>query len=254
MRKQMKIGILQTGRTPEQLRQKHGDYNDMFISLLGGRGFEFETYPVLDGVFPKNTTQADGWLITGSRFSAYDDLQWIRRLKEFLREAYQKGVPIVGVCFGHQVLALALGGTVEKYKGGWSVGVKEYTSLIGQKNSRILAWHQDQILSAPEGAKTIERSDFCRYAMLAYGDKALSVQPHPEFNNGFVIDLIAARKGILPPEIVKDALNSVSKKHVDVNLDGSGLTSATMADQFEEFFKRHRNKTENILADKQGEQ
>lgn len=101
----MKIGILQTGRTPDEIRADHGDYDDLFKQLLDGRGFTFETYAALDGMLPASAHDADGWLITGSKFGVYEDHPWIAPLEEFLRNAYAAAVPIIGVCFGHQILA-----------------------------------------------------------------------------------------------------------------------------------------------------
>ena len=110
----MKIGILQTGRSPDELRAKHGDYDEMFVRLLSGQGFEFKTFPVLDGVLPTQINEADGWLITGSKFGVYEDHDWIAPLEEFLRRAFAAEAPIVGVCFGHQILAQALVGRCHK--------------------------------------------------------------------------------------------------------------------------------------------
>jgi len=250
----MKIGILQTGRSPEHLRVKHGDYNDMFINLLAGRGFEFVTYPVLDGVFPDSAREADGWLISGSKFSAYDEFDWIERLQSFLRQAYEKKIPIIGICFGHQILAQALGGRVEKYSKGWSAGIKEYADFKGQNVFKIPAWHQDQVVELPKGAKVIASSDFCPYAMLEYGDRALSLQPHPEFSIGFLADLIEARKDILPANITKEA-----KREVALTFAGRGaedeqkLEAKRLAYKFEEFFKRPRNNKTRNREDQQGQ-
>lgn len=225
----MKIGILQTGRSPDELRARHGDYDDLFKRLLAGRGFEFVTFKVLDGELPNTVNDADGWLITGSRFGAYEDHEWIPPLEEFLRATYAKGVPIVGVCFGHQILAQALGGKIEKYDGGWAVGPTDYDMTDGQ-GERIMAWHQDQVTGLPKDAEVIGSNDFCANAILAYGDKALTVQPHPEFSADFLADLIKARRDVLPDHVAKAA---------EARLDDS-LTSARYADIFEDFFKRPR--------------
>ncbi|WP_424990681.1 type 1 glutamine amidotransferase [Fluviibacterium sp. S390] len=225
----MKIGILQTGRTPEELRARHGDYDDLFKRLLDGRGFEFVTYPVLDGVFPDAVTDADGWLITGSKFGTYEGHDWIPPLEDFLRRAFAAGVPIVGVCFGHQILAQALGGKVEKFAGGWSVGPTEYAGAAGTTDC-VMAWHQDQVTELPEGAEVIGSSDFCANAMLAYGNKALTVQPHPEFTAEFLTDLMAARRSVLPEHIAEAAMARVN----------APLTSGDLADKFEAFFKLDR--------------
>ncbi|WP_069298276.1 type 1 glutamine amidotransferase [Neptunicoccus sediminis] len=224
----MKIGILQTGHTPEEMREKHGDYNDLFMRLLDGRGFSFDTYPVLDGVFPDTVMDADGWLITGSKFGVYEDHDWIPPLEDFLRRAYAAAIPIVGVCFGHQILAQALGGKVEKFSGGWQVGPVTYNRTDG-RNDRIMAWHQDQITQVPIDAEIIGTTDFCANAMLAYGNRALTVQPHPEFTPTFMGDLLKARGDILPAEVLDKA---------QAGLEAS-LDSVDYAQMFEDFFKQN---------------
>jgi GMP synthase (glutamine-hydrolysing) len=226
----MKIGILQTGRSPEIIREKHGDYDEFFKRYLDGRGFEFVTYPVLDGVFPKSPHDADGWLITGSRFGAYEDHDWIPPLEAFLRETFDAQLPIFGVCFGHQILAQALGGKVEKFSGGWSVGPTTYESAqFGDQN--IVAWHQDQVTQRPEMATVVGSSDFCENAILAYGDQALTIQPHPEFTAEFMDDLLETRGKNLP-EHIRDG--AVAAKDVP-------LTRVSFADAIEAFFKKQRS-------------
>ena len=229
----MKIGILQTGRVPDHMQSEHGDYGDIYQDMLAGHGFEFEVFAALDGELPNSVNAADGWIITGSKFSAYGKYDWIAPLEEFLRQAYQANVPIVGVCFGHQILAQALGGTVEKFSKGWSVGATKYDVKANGTNTgtdTVMAWHQDQITKLPAGATVTGSSDFCKYAMLAYGDKALSIQAHPEFTPKFVSDLIGARRDLLPEKIADDAL---------ANLDAP-LTSSRVADQFATFFLNHK--------------
>ncbi len=222
----MKIGILQTGRAPEQTVQQHGDYDQFFINYLADRGFAFDSYPVLDGVFPDGPDAADGWLITGSRFGAYEDHPWIPPLEAFLRDVYDAAVPIVGICFGHQILAQALGGKVEKYAGGWSVGPQSYQSeMFGDQS--IIAWHQDQVVERPADAQVVASSDFCENAMLLYGQKAFTIQSHPEFTAGFLMDLLATRGQVLPADIRSDAEMRAQ----------TPLTSDAFADQIVRFFE-----------------
>ncbi|MBK0398229.1 type 1 glutamine amidotransferase [Limibaculum sp. M0105] len=226
----MKLGILQTGRSPEELRTAHGDYDDFFRRFLDGRGFEFVTYPVLDGILPAEPDEADCWLITGSKFGTYEPHPWIPPLEAFLRRSFTAGVPIVGICFGHQILAQALGGKVEKFAGGWSVGRETYEFAGLASPIALMAWHQDQVIEKPSEAEVLGSSPFCRYAALAYGDRALTIQPHPEFQRTFVRDLIEARRDLLPDDIARKALVSL----------GEPTDSALIGDMVEAFLKRPR--------------
>ena len=110
----MRIGILKADETPSPLLPKYGRYEKFYIDLLGKHGFQFETYAVVNGDFPTSFEEADGWLVTGSQYAAYQSEQWIDRLKQFIRGTYEREVPLVGICFGHQVVASALGGIVER--------------------------------------------------------------------------------------------------------------------------------------------
>ena len=224
----MKIGILQTGQAPEPLRA-HGDYPDMFVRLLDGHGFDFAHWHVEGGQMPASVHDADGWLITGSRHGAYEDHAWIPPLEDFIRRARADGVPMAGICFGHQIMAQALGGKVGKFPGGWAVGATRY-DFDGQPVV-MNAWHQDQVLEPPDGARTIARNDFCAHAALSYGNWGYSVQAHPEFENGFVAGLIEARGRGLVPEPILDAATA----RLDTPLD-----SPAIADRIAAHFKAAR--------------
>lgn len=227
----MKIGILQTGESPDAIRNDLGDYDELFEQLLAGRGFEFTTYTVFKNQFPDSVAEQQGWLITGSRFGVYEDHDWIPPLEVFLRDAYTQNIPIIGVCFGHQILAQALGGKVEKFSGGWSVGAVTYTDIYDDEiDATLMAWHQDQVTYKPDDARVVGRSDFCENAMLAYGDRAYSVQAHPEFNRDFVQGLMKARGGVLPEGVLENANKTLE----------TPITNHAMADRFEQFFKSSR--------------
>src|SRR6478672_8826869 len=117
----MKVAILETGRPPGRLAEQFGDYPTMFEKLLGD-GFEIESFDVADGQLP--TDRHDAYLITGSPAGVYDPLPWIEPLEEFIRGA--TGSRLVGICFGHQIMAEALGGHVEKSDKGWGAGLHRY--------------------------------------------------------------------------------------------------------------------------------
>ncbi|MFW2542138.1 type 1 glutamine amidotransferase [Primorskyibacter sp. 2E107] len=222
----MKIGILQTGLLPEALEKDFDSYPGMFETLLAGRGFAFQSWSVVEGEFPSGPEDADGWLITGSRHGAYEDLPWIAPLEDLIRAIVLADRPLIGVCFGHQIIAQALGGKVEKYAGGWSVGPTTYRFPDGPKT--IQAWHQDQVTEAPEGAETVASSDFCQYAALLYPGKAYTVQPHPEYGDAFIDGLIRTRgRGVVPD----DQLDAAQGKL------GTPLDRGALADQFARFFR-----------------
>jgi len=210
----IKLGILLCGHIPEELTRHHSAYDGMFRQLLGEDTFTYTTYDVTQGNVPINGNDEDAWLITGSRHGVYEDHAWIAPLENLIRDAYAKAVPIVGVCFGHQILAQALGGRVEKFSGGWSVGRVTYnmTETFGNGPTDILAFHQDQVVELPNDAKVIGSTDFCQYAALRYGNKALSLQPHPEFYDSYMADLIETRGKIMSKETREQARTSLGKK------------------------------------------
>jgi GMP synthase-like glutamine amidotransferase len=225
----MRIGILQCGQAPAELKQDMGDYPDMFVRLLDGRGFDFRTFHVEAMEFPASVHDADGWLLTGSRHGAYEDHPFIRPLERFIRDAYDAAVPLVGICFGHQIIAQALGGTVVKHPGGWAVGTHDYD--LGGETVRLNAWHQDQVVVLPKDAQVAGRNEFCENAALIYGDRAYTVQAHPEFTDDFIRGLMDKRgKGRVPQELMDRAIDRM----------GEAGGSSAVADRIEAFFKQPR--------------
>ena len=191
----MKIAILETGRPPGQLADRFGDYPAMFERLLGD-GFEVETFDVSAGQLPSAPHQA--YLITGSPAGVYDPLPWIEPLCDFIRAA--RDSKMVGICFGHQVMAEALGGHVEKSAKGWGVGLHHYsivrTEPWMEPVQQIAApvSHQDQVVVQPPDTEVVATSEFTPYAALAWTDRpAISFQFHPEFSPAYAKALIEQR-------------------------------------------------------------
>ena len=208
----MKIGILQAGLAPEVLKKTYEDYNLMFEKLLQGHNFSFQTFKVILNQFPISSTQQDAWIITGSKHGAYEELDWIKKLKIFLKTTYQQKIPIIGICFGHQILAEALGGKVEKFSGGWKIGFEKLRMQGISNGDDILSFYQDQVVKNPEESKVVGSTDFCKNAMLVYKNHAMSVQQHPEFTPEYVGKLLAERAYGIPQEVVTNAKENLHKK------------------------------------------
>jgi len=217
----MKIGILAAGTTPEHLSSEFSTYADMFIQALEVLHPEvsFEAYDVRDDEFPESYVACDSWLITGSKSAVYENSPWMQGLQALIRTIDEHKQPLVGICFGHQIIAQALGGQVDRYQGGWGVGIHRYEVIdqmaqaqLGKKNFAVCAFHQDQIVEKPSQAKVFARSDFCEFAGLLYEDHILTVQGHPEFSRKFEGCLLDMYDNMLAPDILSQARDSLYSK------------------------------------------
>ena len=197
----MKVAILETGRPPGNLADVFGDYPAMFARLLGP-GFEIESFDVQAGELPEPGAHA-AYLITGSPAGVYDPLPWIEPLQQFIRDAGDS--KMVGICFGHQVMAEALGGHVEKSDNGWGAGLHHYSIVHSEpwidtaRPIAVPASHQDQVVVQPPNTDVVAASDFTPFAALAWTDRpAISFQFHPEFSPAFAKALIEQRYDVVP--------------------------------------------------------
>jgi GMP synthase-like glutamine amidotransferase len=206
----MRVGLLMCDHVDDRFRDIAGDYDEMFVTLLGPRAegdVEFVVYDVVAGELPASTKECDGWLITGSRASAYDDEAWIHALSAFVRDLHAAHAPTVGICFGHQLLAHALGGRVEKAASGWGVGAH---FVDGEVPGRLLFMHQDQVVELPAGAEVLGASAHCPVAMFSF-DSMVGVQGHPEFSVAFEQALIDAREARIGADATTAALASLQE-------------------------------------------
>ncbi|MFO7528713.1 MAG: glutamine amidotransferase [Marinobacter sp.] len=197
----MKIGILVTGHIDEPHFEKYVSYAHMFKQLFKkvNAKLKYEVFDVIDGQWPEYIDSCDGWLITGSASGVYENTPWMQQLKKWIVHAHEKGIPMVGICFGHQIIADVFAGKVERFNGGWSLGPQSYAmkddAILGKANITLNAVHQDQVIEKPINAQCLASSDFCEYAILMYGDSILTIQAHPEFTNEYEADLLELHKG-----------------------------------------------------------
>tara|TARA_R110002124_G_scaffold133942_6_gene296502 strand:+ start:19324 stop:20031 length:708 start_codon:yes stop_codon:yes gene_type:complete len=216
----MKITIIQTGEVPQALRAKFIPYRQMFERMFDrtGQGFSYETINIADGAPFPDPASLEGMVITGSAAGVYDDLAWLEPLRAFIRQSYTQRTPMLGVCFGHQIMADALGGDVRKSEKGWGLGrhvygVTERPDFMGEAPASlaVACSHQDQVINPPRDAQVILASDFTPNAGLAYRNgAAISFQPHPEFDDDYTIALAELRRGKAPDALVEKAVSSVA--------------------------------------------
>jgi GMP synthase-like glutamine amidotransferase len=235
----MKIGILLVGRASEDLVGKYGTYAEMLIALINSEEqvFEFKTFNILDDEFPKDHLECDGWIVTGSPHGVYEEHSWIPTVSQLINDIYKASLPIFGVCFGHQLIAQALGGHVEKSKKGWGLGLHtyqvnnkpDYMSNLSEEVTLNIC-HQDQVLRTPQGATVYAKSKFCENAGFYIKDKVLTMQAHPEFLVDFIKALLTARRDVtIPKEFVDPAL-------VGLNNNSDSVESNQFAETIRRFF------------------
>jgi GMP synthase-like glutamine amidotransferase len=178
---------------------------------------EIRDYDVQKGEYPATLDECDAYLITGSRESVYDDQPWIHRLAEFVRELDAARRKLVGICFGHQLIAHVLGGETRPAERGWAVGLHETRVLEPQEwmlpyreRFGLLSSHKDQVVRLPERARRFASTPFCPNSGFTIGDHILTFQGHPEFSKGYSRALMDLRRNILGEQLYTDGVESLT--------------------------------------------
>jgi GMP synthase-like glutamine amidotransferase len=220
----MHLAILRTGQTNAALNGASPDYPEMFVDLLNTAGkhknisFTFTSFAVFNHELPTDASDFDGYIITGSAAGVYEEHDWLEPLFAFIRACDAIKKPVCGICFGHQAVAKALGGEVEKWPDGWGVGVRDmninaHTSWMTLKNDySLIYFHQDQVTKLPQGATSLASSDFCSIGAFAKDQHIFCLQGHPEFPADYSRALLEVIRERVGEDRTKTALNSLSDK------------------------------------------
>lgn len=218
----MKLGLLTTDRIRKPFVDDFGEYPDMFARLLHAVEPELElvNYYVLEGEYPADIDEVDAYLITGSKFSVYEDEAWIHRLGEFIRTLHARKKPMVGICFGHQLLAHVLGGKTEKASVGWSIGTQAHQLTEAGKQQlgphdgfTLLFSHQDQVIEPAPGTVALASTELCPLAVYTIDQHIFSVQGHPEFDINYARGLMKLRKERLGEDIYHKGIASLDQSN-----------------------------------------
>lgn len=214
----MKIGILKADDVRPELVDRFGEYPEMFgeILLAADPDIEVITYEVMSGEYPSDIDEVDGYVITGSKLSVYDDVDWIKQLGQFVQRLHQAKKKLVGICFGHQIVAHFLGGRTEKSENGWGVGVQQskFTEAAIKYGAagttfNLVCSHQDQVIELAPSSVVLASSDFCPFSMLQIEGHILTLQGHPEFKREFSRSLLELRREVFGESCYEQGLESL---------------------------------------------
>lgn len=214
----IRLAILDCDILYPELQARWHSYGEMLLRLLREAGVDWDmrVYTVINGEYPASPNEADAFLITGSKYDAFAEEDWVRQLREYTRTLYAQGRPLVGICFGHQLLAHALGGEAARSDKGWGLGVMRYKLqerpgfVDGGDQVDLVASHRDQVWCLPPGARLLLSNAFCPLAAFHLPGRLLALQGHPEFTTGYAQDLLDCREDRLPADAVTAARHTLA--------------------------------------------
>lgn len=226
----MHIAVLMTNTDESEFAQARPKDGEKFTTMIHSVRPEWDVtvFPVKDGVFPPEGARFDGWVIGGSPASVHDKDPWVGELFDLIRRLAAEGQPVFGACFGHQAIALALGGKVDKNPGGWVFGLVE-TEIEGVP-MKLYGSHLEQVVALPPDAVVLGGNPDCPVGSFAIPGRVMTTQYHPEMSHGFITDLVEEYADALPPEVVARARGSLEVK----------ADSGVIAERIAQFFEGRR--------------
>lgn len=184
--------IIRTGHAPDRIRARHGDFPQWFQRAARLQAGRVRIVDVAAGEELPAPRLTAGAIITGSGAMVTERLDWSERTAAWVRDAMDIELPLFGVCYGHQLMAHALGGRVDYLPGGREIGTQTITrlaettpdALLDSAPARFAAHttHEQAVLEPPPGAVRLARSERDPHQVLRYGEHAISTQFHPEFS------------------------------------------------------------------------
>ncbi|HCV35303.1 MAG TPA: GMP synthase [Acidimicrobiaceae bacterium] len=216
----MRIGLLRCDEVGGDRAERFGGYLDLYSDLLGmvEPAVELTGYDVVAGQLPTEPGEQDGWLISGARTAAYDEEPWLTGLLDLVARLYEARAPMVGICFGHQVIAQALGGEVKMAEDGWGIGIHRaevvgnHSWMIPKRQQFDITYsHSDQVTALPEGATLVAYTNHCPIAAFTVDDHILGIQGHPEFSPDFAADIYRGRSELYRAEVFEDAMRTLNQ-------------------------------------------
>ena len=242
----VKLCVLQAGEFSPEMDASIPRYEPLYRALFAPfDDYDLDFCLVRDGIFPSDIDAYDAYLITGSAAGTYDDLDWITTLKQLVRDIHVARKPLIGICFGHQIIADALGGVSAKSPKGWGLGVRRANIVktlpwMDQLNNSfdLLYVHQDQVTELPEEATLIASNNFCPIAAYTVGNTIFCIQGHPEFTSPVVDAIIDMRSDRISTDVGHEAKSTLCLNH-----DG-----ALMGRVITQFIKQALHSTDTSFA------
>jgi GMP synthase-like glutamine amidotransferase len=221
----MKLCLLENDELDGELGARYDRLGAMFKRLFADAGADWtiEVFNTYRGEYPASFDDYDAVLLSGSKADSYSQESWVQALRQKVSELLQQRKKLMGVCFGHQLIASCLGAKVGRAPQGWGAGSMKYQwhdpqwpAAQGRTDITLLASHQDQVLELPAGATLLASNDFCPVAAFAVGTQVLCVQPHPEFVEDFSAYLLNKRRAILGETLYHAGSQSLAQGHEGV--------------------------------------
>ena len=213
-----RVNILLCDTFPGRLPDFIPNYESLFLDLFVGIGEQvnYRVFQTWQGELPSVINADEIYLVPGSLDAAYDDKPWIVALLQWIEKAYVRGARLMGVCFGHQAIARALGGAVRQFAGGFGVGVRasrvidrDMKTYFPGQEMRLLYSHHDQVVALPQDAELCATSDFCENESFRIGHQVITFQGHPEFTVAYSRHLLTNCSDDVDPVVRSAALLSL---------------------------------------------